>query len=441
MGFFDRDEATSTRDTACQHSCPPRVDFMSLPTEIFEEIIRILCDDSREEIGRQRMDLLIARLSLVSREFRQAVLNTEAFWTRVNDMYCVRTGFEERLERSKGEPLSVHIDLGRRGLLHQLMRKGLLRMLPVAHRWREFSTRISGNATRLADDYPHREFLNLQYLHLEFHPQEGSDKLFQQWRFTNLVVLELVDAIPPPCLFSKLIVFRLDTIHAYSHLEDGLLDRLVCFLQSTPHLKHLSLKLSYCSLPYPGTLQTACLPNLTEFVLSNYDRSICGVDWEMRHGTGHLCQILSSLVMPMVEDLHLYLYFVNEQRLFDWFEYAASAPRSLGAVTSLSVASEFKVESQSFERLLSPFSNVGKLELDLPEMRDTISGMVEMRKFEQLRALVFSGWERGQGNGWDRKEEARRFVQDALHVDLVISDAPLNNPAGLVKWMDRDPWA
>ncbi|KAL5529852.1 hypothetical protein ACEPAF_6109 [Sanghuangporus sanghuang] len=431
-----QNNAASSQDASLEHL--PRVDFMSLPTEIFEEIIKILCADSREEVGRRKTDRLIGRLSRVSKEFREYVLNTEAFWTRVDDMYCVRDSFEERLARSKNESLSVHIDLGRRGLLQRVMHKALSRMLPLKHRWQEFSTRFFSNAGKIADDYPQMEFPVLKSLHLEFTPEDRPDKFFQQWKFPSITVLELVDAIPPPGLFDNLITFRLETIYAYSKHEGQLYEHLIDFLKSTPRLEHLSLKLSYCTLPFRDALSGVHLPNVTKLVLSNYDASISGDDWERRHGTGHLCQILSLLEIPKLKDFHLYLYLADEDRIISWFEHVSSATEALRCTTWLSVVSEFKLDKASLERLLVPFREVKMLELDIPGIRETLESIDSMIRFDELQSLVFAG--RANENDWDGKTEARQLVAEEIHSDVDCLDAPLLDSAGVRKWKDRDPW-
>ncbi|KAL5527976.1 hypothetical protein ACEPAG_6777 [Sanghuangporus baumii] len=431
-----QNNAPSSQDASFDHL--PRVGFMSLPTEIFEEIIKILCADSREQVGRRKMDLLIGRLSSVSKEFRESVLNAEAFWTRVDDMYCVRGSFEERLARSKNEPLSVHIDLGRRGLLQRVMHKALSRMLPLKHRWREFSTRFFSNAEKIADDYPQIEFPVLESLHLEFAPEDRSDKFFQQWKFPSTTVLELVDAIPPPGLFDNLITFRLETIHAYSKHEGELYEHLIDFLKSTPRLEHLSLKLSYCTFPNRDALPGVHLPNVTKLVLSNYDASISGDDWERRHGTGHLCQILSSLEIPKLEDFHLYLYLAEEDRMLNWFEHVSSVTEALQCATWLSVVSEFKVDKASMERLLVPFRKVRTLELDVPGIRETFENEDSMIRFDHLQSLVFAG--RAKENDWDGKETARRLVVEGMCYNVECLDIPLLDSAGVGEWKFRDPW-
>ncbi|KAL5507682.1 hypothetical protein ACEPAH_5300 [Sanghuangporus vaninii] len=431
-----QNNATSSQDASLDHL--PRADFMSLPTEIFEEIIKILCADSREEVGRRKTDLLIGRLSRVSKEFRESVLNTEAFWTRIDDMYCVRDGFEERLARSKNEPLSVHIDLGRRGLLQRVMHKALSRILLLKHRWQEFSTRFFSNAGQIADDYPQMEFPILESLLLEFTPEDRSDKFFQQWKFPSTTVLELVDAIPPPGLFDGLVTFRLETIYAYSKREGQFYEHLIDFLKTTPHLEHLSLKLSYCTLPFRDALSGVHLPNVTKLVLSNYDTSISGDDWERRHGTGHLCQILSSLEIPKLENFHLYLYLADEDRIISWFEHMSSVTEALRCTTWLSVVSEFRVDKASLERLLVPFREVRMLELDIPGIRETLESIDSTIRFDHLQSLIFAG--QAKENDWDGKEEARKLVAEEIHSDVDCLDAPLLDSAGVGKWKDRDPW-
>ncbi|KAL5529859.1 hypothetical protein ACEPAF_6116 [Sanghuangporus sanghuang] len=176
----------------------PRVErhhnLVTLPDEILSYIIKLACEDAWEQSdwlsGRKKMDKLVVNLSLVSRRFRNAVVNTASLWACIDNRYCLGTGFNERIARSKGLPLTLSIALGvNNDREWQII---LSRIMSIKDRCQRLRARVSANAM---EDIPAADFSAVESLELFFSYSRDGCRFFKKWSFPNVTSLR-IDSSP-----------------------------------------------------------------------------------------------------------------------------------------------------------------------------------------------------------------------------------------------------
>ncbi|KAL5498606.1 hypothetical protein ACEPAH_1960 [Sanghuangporus vaninii] len=420
----DERPVTSIRGSRCKSSSHAAF-ILSLPYETILQIVEILCIGSIEEEGRQKMDLLIKQLSSVCRIFRQAVINTPEFWTRVDNSYCFRDGFEDRIARSKNRPLTVHLtmrdEISKDGRYYD---KIFAPILSFRDRWQDFRLKFETADWEIEEEDQLLVFPGLETLFVDF-GQQSTFELFMKWKFPNVTNLELINGSgPSPGSFRHLTSFRLELNGEFADSDDHLFDDelyeyLMEFIATAPRLEQLHLRLAYCpERVRKERLQSPHFPNLKSFYLSNHDVRTIGDEW--MHGSAHLCQILSMMTLPDIEDFHLCLYLVTEAELLNWLEEASSALESLSKVTWLTIIADFIFSVDSLRVLLSPFLTIRKLELDVACMSETLRKLEENLELNCLRSFVLCGTDNELQWDWACKSQITRDV-----AELVVSFAPI----------------
>ena len=384
------EKASPAEDKTLQAQRFRRLDC--LPNEVLILIVDAACAEAEKSFGRGKMDGLIVQLSLVSHNFRYATLKTIRLWTRIDNRYCLAGGFEERLARTAGMPLTIHVDLSRRR--KETERKEVLRQVTtLKDRLQYLHARIEGTFLNVSKKFPQIDIPQLQYARLQFDDEYTAKAVFKNWGFQNIETLDLVGAIPPAVHYPRLTSFRwkygFDNVHV--SLEDDY-PALIAFLNHTPMLESLSLDLStlkFMDATDPTDPLQANLPHLTTLFLSNH------ADFENYGGyvpsTEHPCFILTSLKMPQLRDFRLCLCIYSVLHL----DYLTEAAESFLAVTSLSIISPLPfVDAYYMRHILTLFPNVQKLGLDFPDVLATMLSLDRRMNLNQLRLLVLSEKER-----------------------------------------------
>ncbi|KAL5507688.1 hypothetical protein ACEPAH_5306 [Sanghuangporus vaninii] len=345
----------------------PRVErhhnLVTLPDEILSYIIKLTCEDARGQgfwvLGCNAVDRLVVNLSLVSRRFRNAVIDTPSLWACIDNCYCLGSGFGERIKRSKRSPLTLFIDLGVKSGERQNI---LSQIIPIKDRCQRLCARVDANAAR---EVPVTEFLSTESLDLSFTGREqleGSDSLFTKWAFPNTTLLRITNATPPPGLFPKVIT----CILSYYAVEELMLGvggfphggRLLQMLVSMPQLKHLSVYFIGWSISSPITLVPVTILSISTVTLGH--KTFISPS---RGSVSHLRWILESLILPNVKDLHL-------------------------QVTSLTIEGRSHLSHNVIYPLIVLFRNIQILELKTYNIPKSLLGLEQNLELDQLRVFV-----------------------------------------------------
>ncbi|KAL5507681.1 hypothetical protein ACEPAH_5299 [Sanghuangporus vaninii] len=385
-----------------------RTCLMSLPNETFMEIIELLCADSEEKIGRKKMDQLVKQLSSISRGFRRAVLGTPAFWTTIDNNYCLREGFEERIARSQNRPLAIHIYLTVKNV-DDVMSP----IFPVKNRWRELRASLNGDVVLpLMNRASSKEiFPRVESVRLAFNTDKDwhVDRFWQEWEFPKATTVELgTSRLPPAGRFTGMTTFNLRTFYYSWRLIGSYVAELAALLSAAPHLDSFTLQLASCRELEDDPV-TAELPNITSFSLSNFEKR--EKDQQPRiSGTEPLCLILLALRMPNLRYFRLTLYVQDRGKLEEWLESAAAIVEELRSVTSLLIISELPFDSDTLIELLTPFSNITELKLDVPELRESLRGLESSLNLARLCSIDLS--EHSIERDWDWPADMWKFSKN-----------------------------
>ncbi|KAL5507699.1 hypothetical protein ACEPAH_5317 [Sanghuangporus vaninii] len=366
---------------------------ISLPDEILihMHVIDMVCAETEKHFGRKEIDDLIKNLSLVSRRFRYAVLNTLSLWTRIDNRYCLKDGLGYRIARTANKPLDLHIDLSSEIVSSQ--REAITRQIvPLKDRWQHLRASFAGRHLKASKagrifgmdremcrlDIPH-----LESAHIHFSSMHSYYEVFNIWNFMPIKTLELVAAVPPAGQYHKLTTFRLK-VNSYSY------HRLMTFLSCAPNLGHLSLDLCAWSIIRSKDQVPVSLPRLSTLSLSNHDDFDGGNDYDMRPATTYLCLILASMRIPNVKDLRLCLRLDGEFYFYYLIETLTDRVRdAFHAVTGLCITLYFTiVDEDAIKRFFALFPNVQELGLDIPDVLETIRDLHSGLGLNQLRSLV-----------------------------------------------------
>ncbi|KAL5527972.1 hypothetical protein ACEPAG_6773 [Sanghuangporus baumii] len=399
----------TTRETS--HQPTVEAGLMSLPNETIVEIIESALVDIQDEVGREKTDQLIKQLSSISTLFRQAVLGTPAFWTRIDSNYFLKGDFEKRLARTRNHLLSAHIDLD-----SDNAKIILSRLLPLQDRVEELRANLRLSLFSM-HGFEEANFPSLRHLNLKADGTEESSVFYDSWRYPNARIVELYGPVTPPrpgC-FPEITVLKL-TPSRYSSAP-SFSNALLGFLNATCYLKSLTLQTplsySYNDLWRTDDFAITELPSVSTFHLSNYEAgansSLCGVT--------SLCRMLKSLKMPILEEFHLCLYLTEKQALTQWLDAQTHMEEVLQNVTSLSIISRLALGSSSLIQILAPFSNIRALELRVRGVESTLAGLDLKIGLDKL--MTHTPHEELKVDNWSWKAESWRRTRKRM--DLGIS--------------------
>ncbi|KAL5529870.1 hypothetical protein ACEPAF_6127 [Sanghuangporus sanghuang] len=361
---------------------------ISLPDEILIHVIDMACAEAEKHFGRKEIDDLIKNLSLVSRRFRYAVLNTLSLWTRIDNRYCLKDGFGYRIARTANKPLNLHIDLSS-GVSSSQREAIIQHIAPLKDRWQHlrasFAGRIFGVDREMCRlDIPHLEsaHLHLSSMH-NFSSMHSCHEVFETWNFMVIKTLELVDAVPPAGQYRKLTTFRLK-VNSYGYYG------LLTFLSCAPNLEHPSLDLGTRSFTRSIDQVPVSLPRLSSLSLSNHDDFDGGNDYDMSPATTYLRLILASMRIPNVKNLRLCLRLYGEFYFYYLIETSTDRVRdTFHAVTGLFITLHFTiVDEDAIKRFFALLPNVQELGLDIPDVLETIRDLDSGLGLDQLRSLT-----------------------------------------------------
>ncbi|KAL5487471.1 hypothetical protein ACEPAI_5579 [Sanghuangporus weigelae] len=406
----------TTRETSDQSSAKPGL--MSLPNETIMEIIGSALVDIQDEVGRAKTDQLIKQLSSISRLFRQAVLGTPAFWTRIDNNFFLEGGFEKRLARATDRLLSAHIHLD-----SENAKLILSRLLPLQDRIGELRANLQLSLFSM-HGFEEANFPCLHYLNLKFGGTAPS-VFYDSWRYPNARIVELYGPITPPRPESFPEITVLKVIPSRYSSAPSFSSALLGFLNATSYLKSLtiqtSLSYSYNDLWRTDDLAITELPSVSTFHLSNYETgansSLCGVT--------SLCRMLKSLRMPILEEFHLCLYLTEKEALTQWLNAQAHMEEVLQSVTSFSIISRLVLGSSSLTQILAPFSNIRTLELRVRGVESTLAAL-DLRI--GLDKLMTHGPHEGlKVNNWSWKAESWKCTRKRMDLGISVTARELDS--------------
>ncbi|OCB87169.1 hypothetical protein A7U60_g5684 [Sanghuangporus baumii] len=384
--------------------------LMSLPNETIVEIIESALVDTQDELGRAKTDQLIKQLSSISRLFRQAILGTPTFWTRIDNNYFLKGGFEKRLERTKNHLLSVHIDLD-----SENAKLILSRLLPLQDRIGELRANLALSLFSM-HGFEEANFRCLHYLNLKI-DGSASSVFYDNWRYPSARIVELYGPITPPRPGSFPEITALKVFPSRYSSAPSFSNAFLRFLNATCYLNSLTfqtpLSYSYNDLWLMDDFAITELPSVSTFHLSNYEAgansSLCGVT--------SLCRILKSLRMPILEEFHLCLYLTEKQALTQWLNAQAHMEEVLQSVTSFSIISRLALGSSSLTQILAPLSNIRALELRVRGVESTLAGLDLRIGLDKL--MTHAPREELKVNNWSWKAESWKRTRKRM--DLGIS--------------------
>ncbi|KAL5527962.1 hypothetical protein ACEPAG_6763 [Sanghuangporus baumii] len=359
--------------------------LMTLPDEIFLYIISLACEDAPKgkprDLRREEMDRLMVNLSLVSRKFRNAVINTPSLWASIDNRYCLCSGFDERIERSKGLLLILDIDLGF-GVKSDGERRNILsRIITIKDRCQRLRAVVDAKA---AKEVPAAEFSAAEPLELFFFGCRRNDwsRVFKKWAFPNVTSLLIGSAIPPPGLFPNVTTCTL--IYGLESTGTGEFsyERLIQMLASIPQLTHLSVYFRDSDIPLPIDLVPVVLPSVSIITLGDY------LGFNLSRVSPRLGRILASLILPNVKDTHLRLQFTTADQLLTWADSISPASERLREVTSLTIIGPSDLTRNTMHTLLALFRNIRRLELKTYGILKTLRDLEENLELNQLRTFI-----------------------------------------------------
>ncbi|KAL5507690.1 hypothetical protein ACEPAH_5308 [Sanghuangporus vaninii] len=353
---------------------PPSLHYglMSLPEEIFMHIVDMACAETENDFGRDEMDTLIKQLSLVSWNFRHAAENTISFWTRIDNRYCLRRGFGNRIARTRNAPLVMHIDLqaAGRNCMRIVTQISLLR-----DRCQQLDARLPPNAVT---GFPLIQFPNLDSVKASFPYHDESNRWFyDKCIFPNIRSLESTSAIPSSHPRAYLTTVELKAGGSYA-VGVHWYERLMGFLSCAPSIRSLSLELDICAATESRDLMPVSMPFVTS--ISIYHRN------SFRQGMlQRLHRILASLEMPNILDCDFSLYLTNNRELETALD---SMLEKIPEVTTLTIVAPFNLEAVHLKELIKPFARIKKLALDAPQVTDALQDLDSDLELNQLRSVV-----------------------------------------------------
>ncbi|KAL5527968.1 hypothetical protein ACEPAG_6769 [Sanghuangporus baumii] len=374
----------------------PRVErhhnLMTLPDEILSYIIKIAYEDARERAsplsGRKEMDRLVVNLSLVSRRFRNAVVNTASLWVHIDNRYCLAAGFNERIEQSTGLLLILNIDL-RGGVKTDGERHNILsRIIPIKDRCQRLRAHVDAYT---AKEVPAAEFSAVESLELSFSfPCSRNDwsRVFKKWTFPNVTSIRIEDAIPPPGVFPNVTTCTLSYDPGSLGVDNFSYERLLQMLASIPQLKHLTVNFAGSDIPLPIDLVPVTLPSVSTINLGD---EYLGFDYYL--GSPRLGRILASLILPNVKDTHLHVQFATAGKLLSWVDSISPDSERLREVTSLTIESHTPFSASYLTRdimhaLFALFRNIRRLELQAYQVLETLRDLEQNLELNQLCVFI-----------------------------------------------------
>ncbi|KAL5487477.1 hypothetical protein ACEPAI_5585 [Sanghuangporus weigelae] len=353
---------------------PPSIHYglMSLPEEIFMHIVDMACAETENNFGRDEMDTLIKRLSLVSWKFQHAVGNTISFWTRIDNRYCLGRGFGNRIARTRNAPLVMHIDLQAAGRYRVRI---VTQISLLQGRCQRLDARLPPDAVA---GFPLLQFTSLDSVKLFFPYHDESNRWFyDKCMFPNIRSLESISAIPSSHPRANLTTVELKAGGSYA-VDVHWYERLMGFLNCAPSIRSLSVELDICAATESGELISVNMPCVTS--ISIYHRN------NFKQGMlQRLHRILASLEMPNVLDCDFSLYLTNNREL----ETALDSMREkIPEVTTLTIVAPFNLEAVYLKELVKPFARIRKLAIDAPQVTDALQGLDSDLELNQLRSVV-----------------------------------------------------
>ena len=382
--------------------------FDSVPDELLLSIFDALSTDANKSLRRHEVNRLIRRLSLVCKRFRRAVIDTTSFWTKIDHPYCRKGGFETRLSRTKGAPLSIDMT-GIEDMVPVEREEGLNRMMNLGSRWQCLRARFGHMGWEdVLEGFSGREFPGLETAHLHFSPFGFAEAFFDEWKFPNLVSLRTHNAIPPLTMYRGLSELNISVNRTWLY-EEQHHEKLLESLKCVPRLERLSLhlagNLTQTSAPVPVPL-----PSLVFLSISNYYDPTAS---SQREGSAlHVAHFLESLQMPKVQDLRVALVFPDESRLDSWLDAEQRIRDALLTVTETTIVTEFRLDRDFMRRLLPMFPNVRQLRLDTVRTLETLKSLnyyFWLRKLESVQTVRWPG----ESKAHFQREDLRIFSDDA----------------------------
>ncbi|KAL5527961.1 hypothetical protein ACEPAG_6762 [Sanghuangporus baumii] len=346
----------------------PRVErhhnLMTLPDEI---------------LRRKEMDRLVVNLSLVSRRFRNAIVNTASLWACIDNRYCLATGFAERIERSKGLPLTLLINF--KGSDQERLNI-LSRIMSIKDRCQRFRARVDANTARRVSA---AEFSAVESLELYFSSccnRKDWRRVFKKWAFPNVTSLRIDDAIPPPGLFSNVttctLIYGLESMGT----RDFSYERLLQMLASMPQLRHLSVYFRDRDIPLPIDLFPVTLASVSTITLGD------DLDFSLPPVSPRPGRILASLILPNVKDIHFHVQSTAADYLLAWVDSISPASETLREVTSLTIIGPSDLTQNTMHTLFALFRNIRRLELEAYNIPKMLRDLEQNLELDQLRVFV-----------------------------------------------------
>ncbi|KAL5527970.1 hypothetical protein ACEPAG_6771 [Sanghuangporus baumii] len=366
----------------------PRVErhhnLVTLPDEILSYIINLACEDARKWasplLGCEEMDGLVVNLSLVSRRFRNAVVNTASLWACVDNRYCLTSGFDERIKRSKDLPLTLFIDFAAKS--HEERQNILSRIMSIKDRCQRFRARMDANT---AKEVPAVEFSVVESLELFFSSscsRNDWSRVFRKWAFPNVTSLRIEDAIPPPGVFPNVTTCTLSYFPGLLGVNNFSYERLLQMLASIPQLKHLTVNFEHNDIPLPIDLVPVTLPSVSTITLGDY------LGFNLSQVSPRLGRILASLILPNVKDTHLRLEFTEADQPLAWVDSNTPASERLREVTSLTIIGKYVFTRNIMYPLFALFRNIRRLELKTRGILKTLRDLEENLELNQLHTFI-----------------------------------------------------
>ena len=407
---FVSDQSTTgdTVVTTGEVAEPQDKPFDALPDELLLSIFDALSTDANKSLRRHEVNRLIRRLSLVSRRFRYAVINTASFWTKIDHPYCEKGGFETRLSRTKGAPLSIDMT-GIEDMVPVKREEGLSRMMKLESRWQHLRARFGHMGwDEIVEGTSGREFPGIETAHLHFSPFGSGETFFDEWKFPNLISLRTHNAIPPLAMYRNLAELNISINRAWLY-EQQRHEMLLEALKRTPRIERLSLhlagRLAQTSVPIP-----ICLPSLTHLSISNYyEPRVCS---RSEGNALHVVHFLESLEMPKLQDLRVALFFSDEQRLDGWLNAEQRIRDPLLSASEATIITEFRLDRDSMRQLIPMFPNVRQLRLDTVRTLETLKSLNCLFWLRNLESLQTVRWP-GESRARFQREDLRIFSDDA----------------------------
>ena len=383
--------------------------LMSLPEEIFMHIIDMSCAQTEKQFGRKGMNDVITRLSLVSWRFRHAVGNTSSFWARIDNQYCLKSGFESRVARARNAPLVGHLDF-RWDMRYWDQFSMFSQISLFKDRFQQLDIWLSHT---LRFTLPSLVLPNVSDVRLRLPSYNRShryiDWIYDRWTFPNVRSLETVQSIPSSHVRTSLTSVILRS-HNSNTDEVRWYEKLMNFLRATPNVESLTLDLSLCMAPGDGDFASIVMQRLS--VIHVYNPKNCKPGMFVR-----LRRVLASLKTPNIDTCAFTLHLNDAAGL----EAASGAMEvTIPEVTKLSIAASIPLETSHLEAFIKAFSGVRELELDAPEVLGKLRGLDSNLGLDQLRFVVLD--RRFMSQGRAQHGESRSLTQHSDTLKITFQD-------------------